>query len=98
MKPPWFVHLVKFTLNLSMFSRDKYEILPSTIFVSLPNIVAFFASTNYVCDIQIYYSSIFMMKIYNKLFKALLSSNEGLTIVKSALKLFTVVKLRYQLN
>ena len=36
----------------------KYS-TPSTIFVSLPNIVAFFASTNYVCDIQIYYSSIF---------------------------------------
>ena len=76
----------------------KYS-TPSTIFVSLPNIVAFSASTNYVCDIQIYTIQVFfMMKIYNKLFKALLSSNEGLTIVKSALKLFTVVNLRYQLN
>ena len=75
----------------------KYS-TPSTIFVSLPNIVAFlprqitFVTSKYT--IQVF----FMMKIYNKLFKALLSSNEGLTIVKSALKLFTVANLRYQLN
>ena len=80
----------------SVVINMKYYLLPSlflyqTLLPFLPRQITFVTSKY---TIQVF----FMMKIYNKLFKALPSSNEGLTIVKSALKLFTVVNLRYQLN